>query len=215
MPQASEPLNTLHDIRQMMEKSSRFISLSGWSGVAAGICALVGASFAFAVLHKAPTGEFMPVNLDNHSERISAFNFAGYPLITIAILTFIAAFVLAFIFTYVRSKKNNVPIWGNTAQRLLINVSIPMIVGGVYLIKLVQIGAYGLIAPGCLIFYGLALINGSKYTLGEVRYLGYGQILLGIVNCFAIGYGLYFWAIGFGVLHILYGLIMWQKYERG
>jgi hypothetical protein len=72
-----------------------------------------------------------------------------------------------------------------------------------------------LIAPGCLIFYGLALVNGSKYTLGEIRYLGYGQIILGILNCFAVGYGLYFWAMGFGVLHILYGIIMWQKYERG
>jgi hypothetical protein len=96
----------------------------------------------------------------------------------------------------------------------MLNVCIPLVVGGIYLIKLVESGTYGLIAPGCLIFYGLALINGSKYTLGEIRYLGYCEILLGIISCWFIGWGLYFWAIGFGILHIIYGTVMWYKYER-
>jgi hypothetical protein len=100
------------------------------------------------------------------------------------------------------------------ARRLLLNVSLPMIVGGIFILKLLQAGEYGLIVPACLIFYGLALVNASKYTLGEVRYLGYGQILLGLINCWAINYGLYFWAIGFGMLHIVYGAVMLYKYER-
>ena len=65
-----------------------------------------------------------------------------------------------------------------------------------------------------LIFYGLALVNASKYTLTDIRYLGYCEIVLGLVNMFYIGKGLYFWAAGFGVLHIIYGAIMWCKYER-
>jgi len=93
-------------------------------------------------------------------------------------------------------------------------VGIPMVAGGLYILKLIEHGSFGLIAPGCLIFYGLALVNGSKYTLGEVRFLGYGQIILGIINLWYTGYGLYFWAAGFGVLHIVYGVIMWSKYER-
>lgn len=87
-----------------------------------------------------------------------------------------------------------------------------MIVGGIFILKLLEFKTYGLIAPGCLIFYGLALVNASKYTLGEIRYLGYGQIILGLINLWAIGYGLYFWALGFGVLHIIYGAIMLRKY---
>jgi len=82
------------------------------------------------------------------------------------------------------------------------------------LFRLIEAGAVGFIAPGCLIFYGLALVNGSKYTLGEVKWLGYGQILLGIINLWWVGNGLYFWALGFGVLHIVYGTLMWWKYER-
>jgi hypothetical protein len=215
MLQAQEPLDTLHDIKKMMEKSSRFISLSGWSGVAAGSCALVGAWFAYQVIHESNSSDLSRTNdAYGRNAGISMTDVIGNRLFTIAILTFVAALVLAFLFTYIRSKKNNISLWGNTSRRLLINVSIPMAVGGIYLLKLIESGAYGLIAPGCLIFYGLALVNGSKYTLGEIRYLGYGQIILGIINCFAIGYGLYFWAIGFGVLHIIYGIIMWNKYER-
>ena len=75
-------------------------------------------------------------------------------------------------------------------------------------------GEFELVAPGCLIFYGLALVNGSKYTLGEIRYLGYGMLALGIMNLFYVAYGLYFWAMGFGILHIAYGITMWMKYER-
>jgi hypothetical protein len=96
----------------------------------------------------------------------------------------------------------------------MINVAIPMIAGGIYILKLIEQGSFGLIAPGCLIFYGLGLVNASKFTLGEIRFLGYGQLLLGIINLWYMGSGLYFWAAGFGVLHIVYGAIMWSKYER-
>ncbi len=204
---------TLRDIRQMMERSSRFISLSGWSGVAAGICALAGAFFAHQVImnNGGPASLKLGGDLNN---VVTVKQFMGSRLFSVAVFTFIAALVTAFIFTYVKSKKKNVPIWGSTSRRLIINVAVPMIAGGLFLLRMIQVGFYGLIAPGCLIFYGLALVNASKYTLGEIRYLGYAQIVLGIINCWFMGYGIYFWAIGFGVLHIIYGILMWQKYER-
>ena len=71
------------------------------------------------------------------------------------------------------------------------------------------------VAPACLVFYGLALVNASKYTLTDIRYLGYCEIIVGLLNMQWIGQGLYFWAFGFGVLHIVYGILMWWKYERG
>ena len=208
----------LHHIKQMMERSSRFISLSGLSGIAAGFCALVGAYFAYDVIaaSKGNVLQNLDVNISETSRtgNISLRTFMGNSLFVIAVVTFIAAFALSFLFTYMRSKKTNTPLWGSTSKRLFVNVMIPMIAGGIYILKLIESEAYGLIAPGCLIFYGLALVNASKYTLGEVRYLGYCQIALGLVNLWFIGFGLYFWAIGFGVLHILYGVYMWNKYER-
>jgi len=138
----------------------------------------------------------------------------GYSLFRVAIYTLAAAIVFAFVFTYLRSKKNNVPVWGSASKRLIVAIAIPLIAGGLYLLRQIQMGHYGLIAPGTLIFYGLALLNGSKYTLGEIKYLGYAQLALGIISSWMIGYGLYFWTLGFGVLHIVYGAIMWYKYER-
>jgi len=138
----------------------------------------------------------------------------GSRLFWIACITLISAIVMAFIFTYIRSSKQGIPVWGVMAKRLMWNVALPMMAGGIFLLKLIEAGVYGLIAPGCLIFYGLALVNGAKYTLGEIRYLGYVMVMLGLINCWFPGYGLYFWAAGFGVLHIVYGIVMWNKYER-
>lgn len=190
----------------MMERSSRFISLSGLSGIAAGLCALGGAWLA-------------RVKIKNWLAGHSAYMDRGemgliYDLLLIACCTFLAAFVSAFIFTYIRSRKNNTPIWGATTWRLMWNTMIPLAVGGLFMLRLLQLGQYEMIAPGCLLFYGLALVNASKYTLGEIRYLGYGQLILGLINLWYIGWGLEMWAIGFGVLHIVYGVAMWMKYER-
>ena len=214
MNEQQQPLEDLQHIKRMMERSSRFISLSGLSGIAAGICALVGAWFANQVIveNGGPSAYRAIVSRTIGTETLP--DLIRHRLFQIALLTFFAALCLAFIFTYLRSKKNNIPMWGSTSQRLLINVAVPMAAGGIYLFKQMQFGEYGLIAPGCLIFYGLALVNASKYTLGEIRYLGYCQLLLGIINCWYLGYGLYFWTMGFGILHIVYGIMMWWKYER-
>ncbi len=211
-------LDTLRDIKTMMERSSRFISLSGLSGIAAGICALIGAWFAAGVVKQSEAGSINEVNFDRNSRTpgndVSVYEYMGSSLFRIAICVLIAALFFGFLFTYLRSRKTNTPIWGKQARRLIINVAVPMIAGGIYLLKLIDNGNYGLIAPGCLLFYGLGLLNASRYTLTEIRYLGYAEILLGLINLYFIGKGLLFWAIGFGVLHIVYGTFMWWKYER-
>ncbi|MEP7163969.1 MAG: hypothetical protein ABI741_04700 [Ferruginibacter sp.] len=214
MSEQQQSLEDLQHIKRMMERSSRFISLSGLSGIMAGLCALAGAYFAHQVIDRSggPSGISRVSSRNYDLDTIQEF--MGNKLFTIAVCTFISALLLAFLFTYLRSKKNAVPVWGSASRRLMLAVAVPMIAGGFYLLREIQVGNYGLIAPGSLIFYGLALVNASKYTLGEIKYLGYCQIILGIINCWVIGYGLYFWALGFGVLHIIYGVVMWYKYER-
>jgi hypothetical protein len=218
MSDKNQTLDTLKDIRNMMDRSSRFISLSGWSGVAAGCCALIGAWFAQGVIHRGIEDHSSLrktyVNTYNN-ESIDVLDYIGSStLIIIAVLTLLAAIVLAFFFTWMRSRKTGVPMWGPTSRRLTFAIGLPLLVGGIYMLKLMEAGAFGMIAPGCLLFYGIGLVSAARYTLGEVRWLGYGQIMTGIVNLFFTGYGLYFWAFGFGILHIVYGFIMWWKYER-
>jgi len=201
------PLETLQDIKRMMERSSRFISLSGWSGVSAGVCALLGAWAA----HTRIAGYLQARRGGNFYDSADILTF---DLLLIAGITFITAFVSAFLFTWARSRRNGTPLWDRTVQRLAWNTILPMVVGALVILRVLDVGYYGLVAPGCLIFYGLALVNASKYTLGEIRYLGYGQLILGIINLWTGGLGLYFWAAGFGILHIVYGAFMWWKYER-
>jgi hypothetical protein len=207
--QNQQSLNALQDIKRMMERSSRFISLSGLSGMAAGICALTGAWFAY--------GEFRPYYQDYEARggfAAADFQQLKTRLMIIALIVLVAAWASAFYFTWRKAKQNKLPVWDLTAKRLTINLLIPLVAGGLFILALYQQNEWSFIAPACLIFYGLALVNASKYTLTDIRYLGYCEIILGLINTQFAGYGLYFWAAGFGVLHILYGFIMWWKYER-
>lgn len=198
-------LEAIKDIRKIMERSSRFISLSGWSGITAGICALAGSWVAFMRIDDYVNGT---------SPSSGCAGCLRNELIIIAATVFIAALAAAVTFTYIRSSKEGVAIWGKAARRLLWNTLMPMIVGGILIWEMIDLGYYELVAPSTLIFYGLALVNGSKFTMGEVRYLGYAQIITGVLTLLIISRGLYAWAFGFGVLHIIYGVAMWWKYER-
>ena len=211
MNNRNEPEQALEEIKQIMNRSSRFVSLSGWSGVAAGICALAACWLANNKLKEYNGNDYL-VNPNNAGNGFSLQ--PDHYLLVLGLITFLAALLFAFLFTYLRSRKTGIPIWSFTARKVMINVAVPMIAGAFLIWRILDFKLYALIAPACLLFYGLALINGSKYTLYEVRYLGYLQLTLGIINLVAIGYGLYFCAAGFGILHILYGIVMWNKYER-
>ena len=213
MDNEKEPTQALEEIKQMMDRSSRFISLSGWSGIAAGICALIAAWLAGKKLNEYGLNETEYVVKSGYTMDDNLWQL-NRDLLILAVITFIVAFLFAFLFTWFRSKKTDIPIWGFTARKVIINLAVPMMVGALLIWRITNLGVYGLVAPACLIFYGLALINASKFTLSEVRYLGYLQLLLGVVNLWALDYGLYFWATGFGMLHIIYGIVMWNKYER-
>ncbi|HVI45415.1 MAG TPA: hypothetical protein VM802_11110 [Chitinophaga sp.] len=202
-------LQALSDIRRMMERSSRFMSLSGLSGISAGISALIGAALARTWLVEY-------YDRWNTTGVYSEDDFAALKmkLLVLAICVLVAALCGGTFFTWRRARKNNLPIWDITSRKVLINVAIPLIAGGAFIAGLLYNHLETLVAPTCLVFYGLALINGSKYTLPDVRYLGLLETALGIANLFFLRKGLYFWAIGFGLLHIIYGALMWWKYER-
>lgn len=214
MNKNNNAIDTLQDIKRMMEHSSRFISLSGWSGISAGICALVGGYFAHYYLKTQGYTNRAASNIWGDGSTFSLSYLLSNPLFQIAILTLIAAIALAFFFTYRNSKKQGVPIWTASSRKLVESMSVPLVAGGLVSLFIAYQGLLGLIAPMLLIFYGIALTNAAKYTLTETKWLGYIQIGLGLVNLLFIGYGLYFWIFGFGIMHILYGLIMWNKYER-
>ena len=212
MTEKQQHLDDISQIRQMMERSSRFLSLSGFSGIFIGIFALIGAAVAYWYL-----GMNFTISPDysigreiNGNIRRSFYNF----FFTDAIIVLLASLLAAFYFSAKKARKKGYTLWDGTAKRLLLNLFIPLIAGGIFSLILLYHGVVGFVAPVTLIFYGMALLNASKYTYDDIRALGLCEIGLGLLASFLLGYGLLFWAIGFGVLHIIYGILLYTKYEK-
>lgn len=204
----NQHLDALQDIRRMMKRSSKFLSLSGLSGIAAGLWALVGAYFAYNWI-----GEYYN-NYGSNGYSGDAFQKLKWNLLLLAFGVLAAALVSAFFFTWRRANKNNLPIWDHTTKTLTLNMLIPLVSGGLMILAMLRYNEWRFVGPLLLVFYGLALVNASKYTVNDILYLGLCEIVLGLINTQFIGYGIYFWALGFGLLHIIYGFAMWWKNER-
>jgi hypothetical protein len=215
----AKQLQNLSEIRSMMEKSSRFISLSGFSGVFIGLFALTGVGAAWIYMNRY-------LHIDNYRELLNRWQSlpdqgfykalsGGYLFFILDVLTVLLfSLTASFLMTWRHSSKTGQKVWDKTAGRLFSNMMIPLAAGGIFTLILLEHGMIALIAPSTLLFYGLALFNASKYTLNEIRYLGICEIILGLAGAMYPGYGLLLWSIGFGVLHIVYGIAMYRKYER-
>ncbi len=207
MKEVSEYEKDLSSIRNLMEKSVKFISLSGLSGVLAGIYACLGATAAYYLIHY-PISPFRYRIYSVNDETVLL------KLIGIAALVLIASLITGVLFSLKKAQRYNASLWNTTSKRLLINLLVPLITGGIFIIIVLYHGHYGIAAPASLIFYGLALIQVSHQTYDEVRYLGFSEIAIGLIAALYPGFGLQFWFLGFGVLHIIYGSIMYFKYEK-
>ncbi|HEY0246241.1 MAG TPA: hypothetical protein VGC01_11805 [Mucilaginibacter sp.] len=190
--------NELSSIRSLMERSSKFISLSGLTGILAGVYALAGSAAAYFMLYGSSTGSEVNISL----------------LVGIAVVVMLAALITALILTKSKAKKSGQPIWDRTSRTLLFQLATPLVIGGFFILILLSRGYYDIVAPVSLIFYGLALISASSFTYSDVRYLGIAEILAGLIAACLPTYGLLFWAIGFGVLHVIYGSVVYLKYGK-
>jgi hypothetical protein len=196
----------LSAIRQIMERSVKFLSLTGLSGVLAGLYALAGTAVAYFLLYHpgTPAGDGAipsdPVTIRNY-------------LVTNALVVLILALITAYLMSLRKARKMNVRLWSPSSKNLLFNMGIPLVTGGLLILIFLLNNEFLLIAPSCLIFYGLALVNASAFTVREIRFLGFLQILLGLTCALYPAYGLWLWAAGFGLLHIIYGLVMHYRYD--
>ena len=197
----------IESIRKLMERSVKFLSLSGLSGILSGVYALVGAAIGYAILYNPKT----PFDYANKSVKEITI---VIQLLIIAVVVLAISMITGYALASRKAKKLGVKIWDSTSKRLVVNLAIPLVSGGVFILILLANGHFVIAAPACLVFYGLALINASQNLFDEFRYLGYCEIVLGLVCAIMPGFGLYFWAIGFGLLHIIYGALMFKRYDR-
>lgn len=208
--ETNEYLKDLKDIKEMMSKSSQTLSLSGLSGVLAGLYALAGAGFAHYLLHIHHVVDYT----QSRSENCFPMDALSLQLIGLAAVIILASMGTGIVLSARKAKKMGETLWNASSRRLLINFSIPLVTGGLLVIILLFKGYYELIAPMMLLFYGMGCVNASKYTFRDVRYLGVTQIILGLMAAYFNDSDLIFWTLGFGVCHILYGAMMYVKYDR-
>jgi hypothetical protein len=198
---SSHPSEDLQAIRDIMERSSKFLSLSGLSGIFAGLCALTGAAVAwFFILN--------PGQTEMSASGVRLF------LMLDALLVLISAFLGAVYFSYRKAGKSGQSLWNHATRRVLIHLLIPLASGGIFILILASWNNLQLASSAMLIFYGLSLVNAGKFTFGEIHYLGLTEIALGILAGFFSGLGLLFWTIGFGLMHIIYGSVVYFRHER-
>lgn len=192
----------ISSIRTLMERSTKFISLSGLAGVMAGIYALIGAGIAYKLLYVDHVGIYS--NTTNVTIQ----------LFVIALIVLVLSITTCIWLTTRKAKRKGQKVWNQSSSLLLKSGGLPLLTGGCFVLLLFIQGHFGIIAPGCLLFYGLSLVAAGQYTYSDVKWLGICEIALGLLTTLIPGYGLYFWAFGFGVLHILYGSMMYFKYDR-
>jgi len=186
----------LKTIRKIMEESSRFLSLSGLSGIFAGIFALIGLITALW--------------LSGNSDIIINTDLAIF-IDAVAVLS--CALITAIYFSYRKAKSKGYKIWTTTTKRMLVNLAVPLLSAVGFILVFYMDNNFQYIVPSMLVFYGVALVSAGKFMFGEIIYLGILEIITGFVAMFVPGYSLYLWGFGFGILHILYGAIMYIKYR--
>lgn len=208
MKEEQDYIRDITEIRSMMERSSKFLSLAGWSGILAGIYALAGAYIAYSVF------DFNPADLVHSNAPPGSLSSSLWKVVILGLIILILAIGTAVYLSYKKANKKGENLWNPTTRRLLIHMAVPLIAGGLLILILISKGLIGLVAPLTLLFYGLALYNISKFTFEEVKTLGLIEIGLGLISSYFIGYGLLFWALGFGLAHVLYGIFIHYRYER-
>ncbi len=210
--QENEQLEAILQMRDMMERSSKFLSLSGLAGIIVGCLAMVGVAFAYWILS-------MPLHEINYLQFIESKNenFLSKQiqwLMLDAILVLFLALITGSFLAIRNAKRKGLSIWDATTKRLIYNMFIPLFVGMFLIIAFMLKGQIQFVLPIMLIFYGLALFYVSKYAIDEINFLGVLEIGLGIIAIFWVELGLLIWLLGFGILHIIYGSVIYFKYEK-
>lgn len=208
MKMKKDYIGDIAEIRSMMERTSKFLSLSGWAGVMAGIYALVAAYLSYTVLDFNPSEIASPIGESTGRAALAP------QLLTLALGTLMLAVGTAVFLSQRKSTKRGERLWNATSRRMVANMAVPLVTGGLLILLLLSNGLIGLAAPFSLIFYGLALFSAGNFTYGAVKLLGLMQIVLGLIGTYFIGYGLLCWAIGFGLLHIVYGIYIYYRYDK-
>ena len=208
MKEQQDYLKDISEIKKLMEKSTRFLSLSGLSGVLIGMYALAGVAIAHFTMGYSAALErgIMEDGLKNNRDISD--------LIILAIAILILSLGTGYWFSHQKSVTTGQKIWNPASRTMMWHFGVPLATGGCVMLILLSRGMIDWLAPASLLFYGLALYSISRFTFAELKGLSLLELSLGLLGMAFPTYGLWLWALGFGVGHIIYGFYIYQKHEK-
>lgn len=181
-------MDNLQFIRDTMEKAGAFTAVPGWGGALIGLTATGAAWIA--------------------SRQVSFDNWMKTWFMEAALAIGIAAWS-----THRKARLAGVPLLSGPGRRFALNFAPAMVVGGILTMVLFQAGMTALIPGTWLLLYGTGVVAAGAFSVPIVPALGMGLMLVGTVALFSPpGWRDALMVLGFGVLHIVFGLIIARRY---
>src|SRR5215203_2992709 len=193
--ETSEPINigdraidNLKFIRETMERSTVFTSVPGYGGILMGATAAVAAYIAHS---QAYIRDWLLVWLME----------AGL------------AFFIGLLAMWQKTKLTKTSLFSTPARKLLMNSLPPMLCGVFITLGLWRFGHFEAMIPVWILTYGAAVVCGGAFSVKAVPLMGWCFIALGAVAFFLpANTGNLMMGLSFGVLHIVFGLIIGRKF---
>lgn len=183
--QAAESLRFIH---ATMERAAGFSAVPGWGGVMMGLTALLAAGVAHPLRF---TEMWLKVWL---------------AAAVVATAIGLAAIVL-------KARRSGMPLAGPAGRKFALALSPAIGAGAILTFVLYRNGSIRDL-PGCwLLLYGTAVTSGGALSVRVVPMLGLSLMALGVAALAAPAvWGDAFLALGFGVLHIVFGIVIARRY---
>ena len=181
-------IDNLRFIRETMERSTHFTAVPGYGGVFMGLTAIA----ATVVANGQP-----PVK----------------DWLTVWIVEAILAFAIGLFATWQKSKIAKIPLNSAPAKKFAMSFLPPLICAIIITFGLWRLGHSEAMIPVWLLLYGAAVVCGGAFSVRVVPVMGWCFVALGtIAFLLPNGYGNLVMGFGFGVLHIIFGLIIARRF---
>ena len=181
-------MDNLTFIRQTMERATAFTAVPGWGGVGMGVLALAAATVA--------------------ETRITRTEWLITWLATSALGLTLGGWTMAS-----KARRAGTTVFSYSGRRFVLSYVPPLLVGALLTGVLVRAGLWSALPGTWLLLYGTGVVTGGAFSVRVVPLMGLCFMVLGAAALFSpASWGNLLMAAGFGLLHIVFGLIIARRY---
>jgi hypothetical protein len=190
LPMREHALDNIRFIREAMERAGSFTSIPGWGGVGVGVTAIAAAFIAQQFLGRS---------------------------LRMWLATWLAEAVVAAVIGFgtmaIKARRSEAPFMSGAAKRFFVSYFAPLVAGAVVTFALVRVESYSAIPSTWLLLYGTAFVSSGAFSIRVIPMMGIAFMLIGALAALVpLGASNILLGVGFGGLHIIFGLIIARSY---